>query len=95
MNYLFIIFNEHKIFIKSISLSNLFKDNSFDTSNLYDLLVYYNYGFGSSFINTWREFLLHIKTTNYILLNKCDFFLLLYYYRINDIFYKLFNIYIN
>lgn len=77
-----ITFNEHKIFIKAIPLSKLFKDNPFNTSNLYDLPVYYNFGFGSAGINPYRELLLHIKTTNYILLNKCEFFPLLYHYRI-------------
>ena len=77
-----ITFNDHKIFIKAIPLSKLFYDNPFDTSNLYDIPAYYNFGFGSACINPYRELLLHIKTTNYILSNKCDFFPLLYHYRI-------------
>jgi len=77
-----ITFNDHKIFIKAIPLSKLFYDNPFDTSNLYDIPAYYNFGFGSAGINPYRELLLHIKTTNYILSNKCDFFPLLYHYRI-------------
>ena len=84
-----ITFNNHKIFIKAIPISKLFYDNPLNTSNLYNIPSFYNFGFGSAGINPYRELLLHIKTTNYILSNKCDFFPLLYHYRIienDDIF---------
>jgi hypothetical protein len=72
----------HKIFVKAIPLAKLYADNHFDTSNLYKLPVYYNYGFGSAGINPWRELLTHIKTTNWVLENTCSNFPLMYHYRI-------------
>ena len=77
-----ITFNNHKIFIKDIQLYKLFVNNPFDSSNLYNIPAFYNFGFGSAGINLWRELLLHIKTTNYVLSNKCNYFPLLYHYRI-------------
>lgn len=74
-------FNE-KIFIKAIPIAHLFWLNSFDTSNLYNVPSYYNYGFGSAGINPWRELIAHIITTNFVLTNECNFFPLLYHYRI-------------
>lgn len=71
-----------KIFIKAIPVAKLYQDNKFNTKNLYNIPAYYNYGFGSAGVNPWRELLLYIKTTNFVLINKCDFFSLLYHYRI-------------
>jgi len=73
-----------KIFIKAIPVAKLYQDNQFNTKNLYKVPAYYHYGFGSAGINPWRELLLYIKTTNFVLNNKCDFFALLYHYRIID-----------
>lgn len=75
-------FNNTNIFIKAIPIAKLFIENRFDTKNLYDIPAYYNYGFGSAGVNPWRELLLHIKTSNFVLMKKCDFFPLLYHYRI-------------
>jgi serine/threonine protein kinase len=71
-----------KVFIKAIPVSKLYAQNQFDSSNLYKVPSYYNYGFGSAGINPWRELLLHIKTTNLVLDDTCDFFPLLYHYRV-------------
>jgi hypothetical protein len=74
--------NKQNIFLKIIPLAKLFYENKFDTSNIYKLPAYYNYGMGSAGCNPWRELLLHIKTTNWVLEKKCSFFPLLYHYRI-------------
>ena len=71
-----------KIFIKAIPVAKLYQDNQFNTGNLYNIPAYYHYGFGSAGVNPWRELLLYMKTTNFVLSNKCDFFSLLYHYRI-------------
>ena len=75
-----ITFNKTKIFIKAIPITDLFIESN--SSNLYKIPAFYNYGYGSAGINPWREVLLHIKTTNFVLLNKCHNFTLLYHYRI-------------
>ena len=76
--------NKNKIFIKAIPVAKLFMENILDTTNLYNVPAFYNYGFGSAGVNPWRELILHIKTTNYVLDDdiECDFFPLLYHYRI-------------
>ena len=56
--------------------------NKYNTSNLFNLPLYYNYGLGSYGINCWRELLMHIKTTNYVLSGQCINFPLLYHYRV-------------
>jgi hypothetical protein len=71
-----------KIFSKKIPIPKKLYDNQFNSSNLYNLPAYYNYGNGSAGINCWRELLLHIKTTNFVLHNVLDNFPLLYHYRI-------------
>jgi serine/threonine protein kinase len=71
-----------KIFVKSIILTELEYNNKYNTSNLFNLPLYYNYGIGSYGINCWRELLIHIKTTNYVLSGECINFPLLYHYRI-------------
>lgn len=75
-------FKKQKIFLKAIPLAKLFYQNQFNTSNLYNLPAHYNYGIGSAGVNPWRELLLHIKTSNWVLENKSSSFPLLYHYRI-------------
>ena len=74
--------DNHKIFCKQITLTELEYDNQFDTSNLFNLPNYYNYGIGSAGINCFRELLMHIKTTNWVLNDEIENFPLLYHYRI-------------
>ena len=83
--------SKKKYFVKAIPVAKLFIDDKFNSSNLYNLPSYYNYGFGSAGLNPWRELLMHIKTTNFVLDNKCVNFPLLYHHRIiefdhNDLF---------
>lgn len=77
-----------KVFMKQIGITDLEYDNKFDTINHYNLPVYYNYGIGSAGINSFRELLLHIKTSNWVLNSDIENFPLLYHYRIikkNDV----------
>jgi len=71
-----------KIFVKSIVLTELEYNNKYDTSNLFNLPLFYNYGLCSAGINCWRELLMHKKTTQYVLSGQCNNFPLLYHYRI-------------
>lgn len=80
-NYVFEIENV-KVFAKSLKVTQKEYDNMFDTSNLFNLPTFYNYGIGSYGINVWRELLMHIKTTQFVLNNECVNFPLLYHYRI-------------
>ena len=77
-----IVIGKNTVFFKKIALSKMYNDNKFDTSNLYNLPAFYNYGFGSAGINPWREIMTHIKTTNWVLSGQLDNFPLLYHYRI-------------
>jgi hypothetical protein len=70
-----------KVFAKKIPVADLFVKNKFQTENLYNLPMHYNYGIGSSGFSPWRELLLHIKTTNFVLTGEMDNFPLLYHYR--------------
>ncbi len=74
--------SKHKVFFKKIPIAQLYYQNQFDTSNLYKLPAYYNYGFGSAGINPWRELLMHINVTNWVLTLQCENFPLMYHYRI-------------
>ena len=70
------------IFCKKLIITKLEHDNLFSTANLYNLPTYYNYGVGSSGFNCFRELLMHIKTTNWVLDDQIENFPLLYHYRI-------------
>jgi serine/threonine protein kinase len=74
--------NGIKIFCKKIPVADLFAKKQFETKNLYNLPMYYNYGIGSAGFSPWRELLLHIKTTNFVLSGQIENFPLLYHYRI-------------
>ncbi len=74
--------NRNKIFFKKIPIAKLFYSSQFDTSNLYDLPAFYNYGFGSAGINPWRELDTHINVTKWVLTGECEHFPLMYHYRI-------------
>jgi hypothetical protein len=76
------ILNKIKIFIKAIPIAKIYAENHFNTANLYNLPAYYNYGYGSAGVNPWRELLIHIKTTNFVLSGECSNFPILYHYRL-------------
>ncbi|VBB18276.1 hypothetical protein YASMINEVIRUS_739 [Yasminevirus sp. GU-2018] len=83
-NNIVITVNDHKVFTKSIPVTDIEHNNQFDSSNLYNLPLYYNYGVGSAGVNCNRELLMHVKTTNWVLDGTIDNFPLLYHWRIVD-----------
>ena len=71
-----------KVFVKRIPLTDLEYNHIFSTKNLYDLPTYYNYGIGSVGLGAFRELLMHIRTTNWVLQGAIENFPLMYQYRI-------------
>ncbi|MEZ4742926.1 MAG: hypothetical protein R3B45_10845 [Bdellovibrionota bacterium] len=71
-----------KIFVKKIPLTQKEYDNSYSTYNHYNLPLFYNYGVGSAGFGAFRELLMHIKTTNWVLSGEHKNFPLMYHYRI-------------
>lgn len=74
--------NGYDVFMKKIPLTTLEYNNMFDTANLYNLPIFYNYPIGSAGINCFRELTMHIKTTKWILEGKIKNFIMMYHYRI-------------
>ena len=72
----------NKIFVKSLSLTELERKNAFSTKNLFNLPLYYNYGVGSAGMGAFRELNLHVKTTNWVLTGEIDSFPLMHHFRI-------------
>src|SRR5215216_5974028 len=71
-----------KVFVKRLPLTDTEYENMFSTKNLYDLPTYYNYGVGSAGFGVFRELVVNIKTTNWVLEGATANFPLLYHYRI-------------
>lgn len=72
------------VFVKRIPLTALEHTRLFDTRNHFQLPMYYHYGVGSAGFGAFRELLVHIKTNNWVLQDKCAHFPLLYHYRIME-----------
>ena len=70
------------VFVKRIPITDHEYNHKFSTKNLYDLPTYYNYGVGSASFGVFREILMHIRTTNWVLQGTIENFPLMYYYRI-------------
>ena len=77
-----ITINHTKIFIKAIPVTKTDLSNMYDTSNIHNLPMYYNYGVGSAGFGCWRELAFHIKASNYVINEQCPNFPILYHYRI-------------
>ena len=77
-----ITLGESKIFVKSIPLTEIEYQQMFSTKNLYELPTYYNYGVGSAGFGSFRELVMHIKTTNWVLAGTIENFPLMYHYRL-------------
>lgn len=71
-----------KVFVKRIPVTDLEFEHAFSTRNLYDLPTYYNYGVGSAGFGVFRELVMHIKTTNWVLAGAIANFPLMYHYRV-------------
>lgn len=72
----------HKVFVKSIPLTSLENKNHFNTKNMFNLPLYYNYGVGSAGMGAFRELNTHIKTTNWVLSGETEGFPLMHHFRI-------------
>jgi serine/threonine protein kinase len=70
------------VFVKRLPITDLEYHNLFSTKNLYDLPTYYNYGIGSAGFGVFRELIMHLKTTHWVLDGVIDTFPLMYHYRI-------------
>lgn len=81
LNYVVSI-DKINVFVKKLKVTQKEYDRMFDSSNMFDLSVFYNYGVGSYGMNIWRELLMHVKTTHNVLNNECTNFPLMYHYRI-------------
>lgn len=92
-----ILIYDTKLLIKIIPIANKYINRKMETKNIYNLPNYYNYGFVNIEVNPWRELILNIKTTNLVLIEKCNFFPLLYFYKVIKIKkpIDLKNIYVN
>jgi len=77
-----IMINRTKIFIKAIPITKTDLNNMYDTSNIHNLPMYYNYGVGSAGFGCWRELAFHIKASNFVINDLCPNFPILYHYRI-------------
>ena len=79
-----ISFNETKIFVKKIPLTNFEQkpENIQSTYNLFDLPLFYQYGVGSAGFGAWRELQSHIMASNWVLTKQCASFPILYHWRV-------------
>ena len=71
-----------KVFVKRVPITDLEYKHMYSTKNLYGLPTYYNYGIRSAGFGVFREILMHIQTTNWVLQGSIDNFPLMYHYRI-------------
>lgn len=77
-----IVFGKHKVFVKSIPMTDTEYSNMFSTKNLYSLPTYCNYGVGSPGFGVFRELVTCIKMTNWVLEREIATFPLMYHYRV-------------
>lgn len=82
-----VVLGQSQVFVKRIPVTTIEYDNLFSTKNLYDLPTYFNYGLGSAGLGVaglgvFRELVIHIKTTQWVLEEVIATFPLMYHYRI-------------
>jgi hypothetical protein len=70
------------VFAKRIPLTRLEQRNPHSTANLYGLPVFCHYGLGSPEGSAWRELVLHIMATGWVLAGDSEHFPLLHHWRI-------------
>ncbi|PCJ18533.1 MAG: hypothetical protein COB02_10340 [Candidatus Cloacimonadota bacterium] len=75
-------FDNKKVFLKRVSLTNKEYNNQFSTKNVFDLPLCYQYGVGSAGFGAYRELLTHIKTSQWVLKGEILNFPLMYHYRV-------------
>jgi hypothetical protein len=70
------------VFVKRIPLTDLELAHPQQTSNLFGLPSFYQYGVGSAGFGAWRELAAHQRATDWVLTGQCASFPLLHHWRI-------------
>ncbi|WP_033826185.1 hypothetical protein [Kitasatospora sp. MBT63] len=72
------------VFVKTVPLTGreLRTANLLSTANLFDLPAFCHYGLGSPGFGVWREVAAHGLTTDWVLMDECRAFPLLYHWRV-------------
>ena len=73
---------EAKVFVKRVPVTQREHDNLFSTANLYRLPPFCSYGLGSPGFNVFRELVMHLETTQWVLQGETASFPLLHHYRL-------------
>lgn len=71
-----------KVFVKRVPITELEYDDMFSTRNVFELPMFYNYPLNSAGLGVFRELLMHVKTTNWVLDGSMPYFPMMYHYRI-------------
>lgn len=76
--------DEIPVFVKKIPLTDveLLPHNFRNTTNIFELPLYYQYGIGSAGFSAWRELVAQIMTTNWVIIEDCINFPIMYHWRI-------------
>lgn len=81
MNHV-LVFEQSKVFVKRVPVTDIEYENLFATKNLYDLPAGCSYGINSTGLGVFRELITHLKTTHWVLEGAIANFPLMYHYRI-------------
>jgi N-acetylglutamate synthase-like GNAT family acetyltransferase len=75
--------DDFKIFVKKIPLTDLERrpENFMSTANIFDMPFSSHIGVGGAGISSWRELLVQIMTTNWVISGECENFPLMYHWR--------------
>ena len=80
-----ITLDQSKVFVKRIPVTDLEYENFLSTQNFYALPNYCSYGLGSIRLGVFRELIVHLKTTHWVLSKDIKTFPLLYHHRLMPI----------
>jgi hypothetical protein len=70
------------MFVKFVPLTDLEREHTGSTANLFGLPAFYQYGIGSAGFGAWREIAVHDMTTRWVLDGEFDGFPLVYHWRV-------------
>jgi hypothetical protein len=70
------------MFVKFVPLTDLERQHTGSTANLFGLPAFYQYGIGSAGFGAWREIAVHDMTTRWVLDGEFDGFPLVYHWRV-------------
>jgi hypothetical protein len=70
------------VFVKFVPLTDLEREHTGSTANLFHLPTFYQYGIGSAGFGAWREIAVHDMTTRWVLDGEFDGFPLVYHRRV-------------